>query len=390
MTRHFWVPAVAVTMSIAAAGGARAQQSGAAAGAGSEPREAKSALEACVAAAGDGRDAKPAADEAERQFRALRRTSPQMVEARVGLAQVLIRCQLPHAGMAGIMAVVGEAEAELQAALTTAPDHWDARFTLAMLLKNMPAMLGRASDAVMEFERLLALQGTQADAPHLALPWLHLGEMHESAGRRAAAIETWRRGLALFPGHAALLARLAQAGAGAFPDSAWLAAQPIGAPDVAGLPAVTQVYAFSPLRAEAVNHHFREARSGTTLRRLDVYTMPGGTGEMLQALQAMPGATRAADGAELYIRGGDPAETPVYFDGGRLAFPGRWESLQGSAMGVVDAAVLRRAYFSAGGFSARYGNALSGIVDVETEGRPAAASRRPGTSGCTARASRRC
>jgi SAM-dependent methyltransferase len=203
----------------------------------------------------------------------------------------------------------------------------------------------------------------------------------------------WRRGLALFPDHPELIARLQRVGAELTPDTTWLrdvrargsVANPAGATTEA--PAVI---AFAPLRAEVVNHQFQEARAGTTLRRLDVYTMPGGTGEMLQALQAMPGATRAGDGAELYIRGGDPAETPVFFDGGRLAFPGRWETLQGSAMGVVDASVLRRAYFSSGGFSARYGNALSGVVDVETEGRPARASHRFGANmvqaGTTVRA----
>jgi hypothetical protein len=99
-------------------------------------------------------------------------------------------------------------------------------------------------------------------------------------------------------------------------------------------------------------------------------TMPGGTGEMLQTLQSMPGATRAGDGADLYVRGGDPEETPTFVNGGRMAFPGRWESLGGTTMGVLDANVLAKAYFSAGAFSAKYGNALSGIVDVEAHGRP--------------------
>jgi vitamin B12 transporter len=336
---------------------------------------ANAALAECAAPGAARDEAKSAADEAERQFRTLLREESGDVEVRVGLAQVLIRCQIQHTGMAAVMNVVGEAETHLQAALAARPEHWTARFTLAMLLRNIPAMMNRGADAVREFERLLAVQGTRHDGPHYALPFLHLGDLHEAGGRRSSAVEVWRRGLALFPQHAELQARLVAAGVEAVPDSSWLHH---GA--AATTTEAQAVYAFAPLRAEAINHHFQETRAGTTLRRLDVYTMPGGTGEMLQALQAMPGATRANDGAELYIRGGDPAETPVFFDGGRLAFPGRWESLQGSAMGVVDAAVLRRAYFSSGGFSARYGNALSGVVDVETEGRPARASQRLGVN----------
>jgi vitamin B12 transporter len=331
---------------------------------------------------------KQAADEAERRFRELLRADPRSVAARVGLAQVLIQCQLSHASPMAIMALVEEAEKELGTALAAEPAHWSGRFLLAMLLHNLPAMLGRGDDAVREFERLIAQQGARADDVRYALPYLHLGDRHLAAGRRQSAIDVWRRGLALFPSHPELVARLEAAGAAAEPDTSWLASSRDTAAARAAAPA--QLIALAPLRAEASNHQFQATRSSTTLRRLDVYTMPGGTGEMLQALQALPGATRANDGAELYVRGGDPAETPVFFDGGRLAFPGRWESLYGSAMGVVDAAVLRRAYFSSGGFSARYGNALSGVVDVETEGRPAQSALRFGANmvqaGLTARA----
>lgn len=344
--------------------------------------EAQSALAACAAAEGTAAERKRAADEAEREYRARLREHPGDSDLRVGLAQVLVRCQLPHAGVTGVMSIIGAAEAELRAVLAERADHWNAAFTLAMLLRNMPPMLGRGDDAVREFERLIAQQGDRADRPGFALPFVHLGDLHEQAVRRTAAIEVWRRGLTLFPDHAELRSRLERAGAPVAPDSAWLASLRAREPQHASgiRDSEPAVYAFAPLRVDAVHHQFQEARAGTTLRRLDVYTMPGGTGEMLQALQAMPGATRAGDGAELYVRGGDPAETPVFFDGGRVAFPGRWESLQGSAMGVVDAAILRRAFFSCGGFSARYGNALSGIVDVETEGRPARAMHRYGVN----------
>jgi vitamin B12 transporter len=346
-------------------------------------RAADAAYEACVPESADGRGAaemKAAADEAERLFRDLVRSGVRPIEARVGLAQVLVRCQIPHAGPMRVMALVEEAERELRGVLAESPNHWSARFLLAVTLHNMPAMLGRGDEARRELERLIAQQGSRVTGPHEALPFAFLGDRHLAAGRREEAIATWRRGLALHADHAALVGRLQGAGAAVEPDTAWLRA---GAPPPAGA-AVSDdahvVYALAPLRIDGSNHQFHETRSGTTLRRLDVYTMPGGTGEMLQSLQAMPGATRVGDGAELYIRGGDPAETPVHFDGGRLAFPGRWESLQGSAMGVVDASILRRAYFSSGGFSARYGNALSGIVDVETEGRPSRPSYRLGAN----------
>ncbi|HSJ24906.1 MAG TPA: TonB-dependent receptor [Longimicrobiales bacterium] len=371
MRRLIWLGGAAA-LSAGAAANLTAQVAG-----GAEPQAlaaAHAALEQCAAGSAGDAAAKRVADEAEASFRSLVRDDDRNVAARVGLAQVLVRCQLHHAGVPTVMALIADAEAQLQAALAVEPEHWNARFTLAMLLKNMPAMLGRGPDATREFERLIAHQPRDDVAPQHALPFVHLGDLHTASGRSAAAVQTWRRGLALLPTHPELRARLEAAGAPLVPDSSWLSTPDAAASDLA------PVYAFAPLRAEAANHQFQEVRASTTLRRMDVYTMPGGTAEMLQALQAMPGATRAGDGAELYIRGGDPAETPIFFDGGRLAFTGRWESLQGASMGVVDATILRRAYFSSGGFSARYGNALSGIVDVETEGRPAATSVRAGAN----------
>jgi vitamin B12 transporter len=371
---HSLLAAAALTAAASAglAGDARAQ---------TDPwREADAAYQACLPENADGRtpeEMKRAANEAERRFRELLRTGERTSDVQLAIAQVRVRCQIPHAAPMAILGIVQDVEREMNAVLATDPEHWGARFMLAMTLFNMPEMMGRAADAQREFERLLAQQGTRVEGPHFALPFLHLGDLHQRAGRTGRAVEIWRRGLALFPAHPALIARLANAGAAQEPDTSWLAG---GRAVATGGDDATRIFALAPLRAEAGNHQLHEARGGTTLRRLDVYTMPGGTGEMLQALQALPGATRAGDGAELYIRGGDPAETPVFFDGGRLAFPGRWESLQGSAMGVVDASVLRRAYFSSGGFSARYGNALSGVVDVETEGRPAAASYRVGAN----------
>ena len=113
-----------------------------------------------------------------------------------------------------------------------------------------------------------------------------------------------------------------------------------------------------------------DARPQASLSRIDVYTAPGGTADILQVFQMMPGVTRASEGSDLYVRGGDPAESPVLVEGARLQYAGVFETLHGGVFGILDPSVLRRAYFSSGGFSARYGDALSGVVDLETDGAP--------------------
>ena len=382
-----------ITIAILAAAPANAQQNPAAvARPGAppqtpDPAAARAVLESCIAAAeaaaaapptGSAADARALAERAEQAFRALIGAQPNNPDAHVGLAEALSRCVLPHAGMTGAMRVIEQSLASLQTALALEPRHWQGRFLLAMNYFHMPAFLNRTPDAIRELETLRAQQGARNDQPHYGLTWRYLGDAYERAGRRGDAQAAFAAGAKLFPEDAALQERARAAGAPA-----------AGTPEVptASGEEPPAVYALAPLRVEGTQHQLEEARSSTALRRVDVYTMPGGTAEMLQTLQALPGATRAGDGVDLYVRGGDPEETPVFVNGGRLAFPGRWEGLNGSSMGVLEASVLSRAYFSAGGFSAKYGNALSGVVDVETQGRPQEAYGRVGINTVSAGAS---
>ena len=334
-------------------------------------------------------ESKAAAERAEKAFRAAIAAQPKDPNAYAGLGEALSRCAIPHANMTTIMSVVETSSEALQTALQLDPTHWQARFVLAMNNYNMPAFLNRTGDAIRELETLRAQQRDRNDRPYYALTYLYLGDAYKRVGRDADARTAHATGARLFPADAQLQQRVREAGGS--PEAA--PAQPVAASTTsttdftAAAPAPPTVHALAPLRVEATQHQLEDARGGTSLRRIDVYTMPGGTAEMLQTLQALPGMTRAGDGADLYVRGGEAEETPVFVNGGRLAFPGRWESLNGSTMGVLDANVLSKAYFSAGGFSAKYGNALSGVVDVESHGRPQEARWRAGANLVSAGAS---
>jgi vitamin B12 transporter len=387
---------VALILSLAASGSMHAQS----ANTGAQVDAFDEALQSCSklaeAAKADGADkkaAKLAGERAEKLHRARLKANPADAEARVGLASVLSRCRTPFANIMQIMSIVDESIQLLEKVLASDSTHWQARMMLAMNYYHMPSFLGKTDDAVREFERLLAQQGQRADRPYLAIPYIYLGDLYRRAGREPDAAALWSRGAALFPDNDQLKERLAKLAvhAAAAPAAAPVPAEPVtvapqvpvaaGAPAAAAAPVAAPqaaaqhekmpVYALAPLAVEASNHQLNDARSGTALKRLDIVTIAGGTGEMLQALQTLPGVTRANDGSDLHVRGGDAAETAVVLDGGRVPYAGRWETLNGSAMGVLDAMVLRRTYFSAGGFSAKYGNALSGVVDVETDGRPA-------------------
>jgi len=131
-------------------------------------------------------------------------------------------------------------------------------------------------------------------------------------------------------------------------------------------------------------------RSERRLDRMHVLTTPGGAGDVMQNVQLLPGATGLGEGGEIYARGGDPSETAVLLNGGRIIYASKFETLNGGLFGVLDPMVLTSARFSAGGFSARHGNALSAVLDVEADGRPDKLSWRAGINtvqgGVTARA----
>lgn len=106
---------------------------------------------------------------------------------------------------------------------------------------------------------------------------------------------------------------------------------------------------------------------GAVVRRMDVYTTPGGAADVFQSLRALPGINAPAEGAALYVRGGDPSETVIRVDGAEIGHPYHYEGASGGLFGILDAYMLKSAFFSSGGFASRYGGAMSGVLDIETQ-----------------------
>ncbi len=105
---------------------------------------------------------------------------------------------------------------------------------------------------------------------------------------------------------------------------------------------------------------------GAMLRRMDVVTTPGGAADVFQSLRALPSINAPDEGAALYVRGGDPRETLIRLDGGEIGHPYHYEGASGGLFSAFDSYMLKSAFFSSGGFSAKYGGVLSGVLDIET------------------------
>ncbi|HUP20234.1 MAG TPA: tetratricopeptide repeat protein, partial [Gemmatimonadota bacterium] len=360
--------------------------------------EARTDLEACIAAAEatDSDTAIAAADRAEAGFVAWAEAAPEDPAPRIGRARVLAQCRIPFAPFMEQGVLVGRSNALLEEALELDPTHWEARYALALNHYFTPEFLGRTKDSIEHFEILLEQQGDRTDFPEMAAPYAWLGDLYQRVGRPEDALEVWRRGAALFPGDPRLTERLA--GAPAPDDTTSREGAAEAAPIAGGAPTAPAAAAPTPIagvpadeladgdtvNVEAIvvnvdgGYAMDDARPAATLKRIDVYMAPGGTADILQVFQMLPGATRASEGSDLYVRGGDPAESPVLIDGARLTYAGVFETLHGGVFGVLDPSVLEKAYFSSGGFSARYGDALSGVVELETDGRPGVATWRAG------------
>lgn len=108
----------------------------------------------------------------------------------------------------------------------------------------------------------------------------------------------------------------------------------------------------------------------TTLEPTEAVTTPGAQGDLFRALHSFPGVTAPGDGAGLYVRGGDLTETKTLLDHAPMAHPYRYESTVQGTFGTVRPFLVDGTHFSMGGFSAKYGNALSGVLAMDTKDRP--------------------
>lgn len=105
----------------------------------------------------------------------------------------------------------------------------------------------------------------------------------------------------------------------------------------------------------------------STLNRMDIYTTPGAAADAFQAVKGLPGVSNTSEGDELFVRGGKPDEVGIYLNGGRLLRPFHHPNTQGGIFTTVDTAMVTHLDFVPGGFSVRYGDALSAVVDLSTE-----------------------
>ena len=324
------------------------------------------ALRTCVGLAESGRGAEAEApgNVAASLYRKRIEQNPRDVEALVGAARAMSQCLVPSANFLRQGELSSEAMELLDRALEVDPQHWLARYVLASIAYRSPAFLGRGKRAAKEFDELLRQQGDRTDNPMFARVFARRGLQLSKAGQADSARALWARGAALFPQDAELQ-RLSSA------------ATPQGnpAPDTTAATSLASVQVKASAAAPKA-----PLPSIKDVTRSQVLLTAGGAADVLQSVQMQPGATRVGEGGDVYTRGGDPSETSLIVNGGRILSLARFEGLNGSIFGAIEPFVVRSVRYSSGGFSARHGNALSGVLEIETDGRPIERQTRAGVS----------
>lgn len=107
-----------------------------------------------------------------------------------------------------------------------------------------------------------------------------------------------------------------------------------------------------------------------TLHSLEVLTTPGAAADIFLAIKTFPGVAMVDEGAGLFVRGGDISETVTLLDQATVVHPYRFESPTGGVFGTIPPFLVGGTLFSSGGFSAKYGNALSGVLAMDSQNMP--------------------
>lgn len=107
-------------------------------------------------------------------------------------------------------------------------------------------------------------------------------------------------------------------------------------------------------------------KNKTVLQPLDIVTTAGAQADIVKAIQTLPGTQQQGTQTGLFVRGGDASEAAVVVDG-MIAQNAFLSAAPGvAARSRFGAFQFKGIAFSSGGYSARYGQALSSVLELNS------------------------
>jgi len=124
-----------------------------------------------------------------------------------------------------------------------------------------------------------------------------------------------------------------------------------------------------PVVISAGSFEASDKSKGAVMTAMDVVSVPGNGGDVANAIRTLPGAQQIGEREGLFVRGGSGEETRQFVDGllvnrpYYVTLPGLPQFNRISSPFLFDGIV-----FSSGGYSALYGQGLSGALVMESTG----------------------
>lgn len=136
------------------------------------------------------------------------------------------------------------------------------------------------------------------------------------------------------------------------------------------IPSIELVEEFNELNTVTISAGAMEAsdeKKSVILRPLDIVTTPSAMGDIVGAFQTLPGTSTIGNDGRLFVRGGDASEVGIFIDGLRVG------NAYGTTAGNVPTRtrfnpnLFKGTFFSTGGYSAEFGQALSSTLALNTK-----------------------
>ena len=134
-------------------------------------------------------------------------------------------------------------------------------------------------------------------------------------------------------------------------------------------PAAQAAQAEAPLQVVSVYAsryaiNAQRAQQGVQFTREELDSLPGINEDVLRVTRYLPGTASNALSARSHVRGGRENELAIYFDGVPLFEPFHFKDVQ-SLLGILEPQSISTLDFYSGVFPARYGNRISGVLDIK-------------------------
>jgi hypothetical protein len=114
-----------------------------------------------------------------------------------------------------------------------------------------------------------------------------------------------------------------------------------------------------------------DSKKNVMLRPLDIITTASAAGDLVGALNTLPGTQRNGETGRLFVRGGESREARLFIDGLYVHNPFQPSAPNLPRRTRFSPMIFRGTNFSTGGYSAEYGQALSSTLALQTIDYPA-------------------